>query len=287
MADVEYLSAKHYLAKPAPRLLDIGSQCLYHVVPATVRRFMRKHGGVAFTPQVASEVERISYHSTPRPDERTTYLSELLDLTSIEYISFDVCPALKTEIFDLNVQALPQHYQGYFDVILNCGTTEHVINQMNCLRVMHDALAVEGVMLHQVPTSGYTEHGYFCYHEAFFRDFANANGYVIDDLWYSRLGGEDAALVSVEVRNPHAPLLPTTPETVATGPSLNINVVLRKTRATPMQLPLELATAHAAPVLADAPTEHRPPAPTNCRDIPGTVLLGEVLFRVRRRLGLG
>lgn len=111
---------------------------------------------------------------------------------------------------------------------------------------------------------------------------------MIDDLWYARLGGGDAALTSVELRDPLAPQTPTPPETVAIGPSLNINVVLRKTRAAPMRVPLELATAHAAPALADVQPEHAPaaPAPVTCRDIPGWVLLGELLFRVRRRLHL-
>src|SRR5205823_271847 len=97
---------------------------------------------------------------------------EVTDLTSIEYNSFDVCPALKTEILDLNFESTPSKYHGYYDIVLNSGTTEHILNQWNCFEVMHDATRVGGVIYCQLPATGYLDHGYFTYTPLFFRDLA-------------------------------------------------------------------------------------------------------------------
>jgi hypothetical protein len=59
-------------------------------------------------------------------------LSEITDLTNIEYDSIDVCPGLRnTEILDLNFDPLPKRMRDRYDVVFNFGTTEHIFNQWN------------------------------------------------------------------------------------------------------------------------------------------------------------
>lgn len=227
MQDVEYLSARGCLDDPGTRVLDIGSQCVLGATKAAILSFVAKHGAKIDSQALDKEAERVAYFSTPRPGERTSYLSELFAVTPITYRSYDVCAALETTIFDLNRDAVPRADQKQFDVVLNCGTTEHVVNQLNCFRVMHDTTKVGGWMLHQLPASGYAEHGYFCYHELFFRDVAAANAYEIADLWFSMSGQR--------IKRPDD----------APGRDVNINVLMRKTKDAPFSLWLELATAHS------------------------------------------
>ena len=68
---------------------------------------------------------------------------------------------------------------GHYDVVFNFGTTEHIFNQWNCFEFMHDAAKVGRVCSHQLPASGYLDHGYYCYTPLFFREMAQANGYVV------------------------------------------------------------------------------------------------------------
>ena len=75
---LEYLSNKGYL-RPNCAILDIGSQCLYHAEPASIKKFVEKYGRITDPDVFEKEAERISYFSWPRPGERTSYLSELLD----------------------------------------------------------------------------------------------------------------------------------------------------------------------------------------------------------------
>jgi hypothetical protein len=91
-----------------------------------------------------------------------------------------------TTIFDLNTSAIPEAERGSFDLVLNCGTSEHVLNQYNVFNVMHDAVRVGGVMYHAIPMTGYLKHGYFTYTPIFMCDLARANQYEIVSLIFIR-----------------------------------------------------------------------------------------------------
>jgi hypothetical protein len=231
-------------------ILDIGSQNIFNVTPKAVIRFARKFGCTLDDATLEREAQRLSYFSTPRPGERTTYLSELIDIApNITYTSYDVCPALKTEIFDLNSERLPAHYRNHFDAVLNFGTTEHVINQMNSYEVMHDAVKVGGVIHHQVPSVGWLDHGYFTYHATFFDDLVNANKYELVDRWYTPERIMDLEAPNVDIRDAHAPQVPNSfthrKNLQLKVQCFNMNVVLRKVSDRPFRVGLELATSHA------------------------------------------
>lgn len=248
MAYLEYLSDRGHL-KRTSRILDIGSQNLYNVTVESFLAFTQKYGSSSGDAALTEAAKAVAYFSTPRPGERTTYLSELLDHTDIFYTSYDVCPALKTEIFDLNRERLPDHYNSYFDIVLNFGTTEHIFNQLNSYEVMHDALAAGGVVFHQVPSIAWTGHGYFSYHVTFFDDLAKANGYEVLDRWYSAAGISNPGAEAVEIRDERKPLA-TNDTDVAPLPEMltnyNLNIVLRKVHDAPFRVGLEIATSHSA-----------------------------------------
>jgi hypothetical protein len=316
MQDVEYLANRGYL-KSDSRILDIGSQNLHNVTPQKARRFVERYGQIPDEDLFTKEADRLTYYSQPRPNKRMTYLSELLDLTSIEYTSYDVCEALKTEIFDLNFENIPPKYRNYFDLILNCGTTEHILNQMNCMKVMHEALAVNGVAFHQLPSTGWDGHGYFCYHAELFKDLAKANGYEVLDLWYVPTGECWFDSLEVDVRDPMCPEEPHSANHDPNrrfAPSHNLNIVLRKRVDRPFSLTLELATSHAglsgdvidryaldqAERTKDGKKSVRPPIETTAledrpadsdlshhyRYVSGRTLMRECARRLGRRLGV-
>jgi hypothetical protein len=64
-----------------------------------------------------------------------------------------------------------------FDVVTNHGTTEHVFNQSNVFRLIHDLTKTGGLMIHVVPSSGYRRHGLFVYGELLFEELQLANNY--------------------------------------------------------------------------------------------------------------
>jgi len=64
---------------------------------------------------------------------------------------------------DLNRNILPEEHHGRYDVVTNHGTSEHILNQWNFFKTMHDAAAVGALMYHSVPFCGEFEHGIMHY----------------------------------------------------------------------------------------------------------------------------
>jgi hypothetical protein len=88
---------------------------------------------------------------------------------------------------DLNFDSVPAHLVGQHHLVTNFGTTEHVINQLNAFKVIHDLTAVGGIMIHELPAQGEINHAFFNYHPKFFERLAHSNGYDVlffDFRWH-------------------------------------------------------------------------------------------------------
>jgi hypothetical protein len=242
-----YLQRHGFLTPAKNKILDIGPQNVLFVREEQIREFLDRQGGAVIQGDALdSEIKRLIYFSTPRPGERTMLFSEITDLTNIEYNSVDVCPGLKTTILDLNFDPVPDEMLGHYDVVFNFGTTEHIFNQWNCFEFMHDASKVGGVIYHQLPASGYLDHGYYCYTPLFFREMAQANDYVIGQLAVTPAGESKIDAIGLSGKAGDSLLSPE----VHLGennriPALNIHVILRKTTDAPFRASLEIATAHS------------------------------------------
>lgn len=105
------------------------------------------------------------------------FLGDLLERVGFTYVALDIFSAPRTILFDLNRHAPGAALKGRFGLVMNLGTTEHVINQLNAFRVIHELCAKNGVMYHDLPSDGYFSHGFFRYDELFFRNLACSNEY--------------------------------------------------------------------------------------------------------------
>jgi hypothetical protein len=132
-------------------------------------------------------------------------------IVSIDYSGSD--NAIKV---DLN-----QHLDiiNEFDVCINCGTTEHIFNQYQAYKTIHDHTKVGGLMIHWHPTHGFNHinHGMFLIQPGLLQDMAHANNYSvklmamanaseiicidscwIDGLWLKdKLGDSDNYVLSI------------------------------------------------------------------------------------------
>lgn len=78
---------------------------------------------------------------------------------------------------DLNSDSVPSDLRGRFDLVVNSGTTEHVANQANAFKVMHDLAApAGGVNYHELP-AGAVDHGLISYTPNFFTLLQRQNDY--------------------------------------------------------------------------------------------------------------
>ena len=90
--------------------------------------------------------------------------------------------------FDLNFDQTSKEDKGAYCLAVNAGTTEHLIDQLNACRVMHDLTRTNGFILHVLPFTGGIDHGFFNYHPNFFEAQAHFNDYEILGLWVIAMG---------------------------------------------------------------------------------------------------
>lgn len=94
--------------------------------------------------------------------------SRFWDWLSCPYLAIDIDGSPQSLPLDLNFDEVPRKHRGRYQLVMNCGTTEHVGNQNQAMKVIHDLTAVGGVMIHTVPMQGFSNHGLINYTPKFF-----------------------------------------------------------------------------------------------------------------------
>jgi hypothetical protein len=249
LAEIDGLLRSQKLEPAGLRFLDIGCSNLYGGTPDEYERFLSSYGRFAPGAELREYSEMISLAATPHPiagGVNGAWLGELLERVGCEYTAYDIFQGYKTTIFDLNKSdVLPQH-RGYFDLVINCGTTEHVVNQVNSFRVIHDATRVEGLIYHALPMVGYMDHGYFNYNPRIFFDLAQANEYSILSYNISGPGAVESVYSKVVVPyNEHGVEDLAALKERWEGskiPNGGIQILLKKTGDRPFRVPFETTT---------------------------------------------
>lgn len=121
------------------------------------------------------------------------FLYDVFELTDTEYVCYEVDGKRPFTFFDLNYDSVAEADKGGFDLVLNYGTSEHVMNQLNFYQTMHDACNVGGCMIHAIPFTGLTNHGFFNTNPKFFINLAANNKYEVLDM-HVTVHPEDNAL---------------------------------------------------------------------------------------------
>jgi hypothetical protein len=96
-----------------------------------------------------------------------------------DYAAVDIDGSPGSIPLDLNYDRTPPETVGRYDLVTNFGTTEHIANQLNAFKVIHEMTAFNGLMTHQLPAQGMLNHGLFDYNFKFFWMLARSNGYKI------------------------------------------------------------------------------------------------------------
>jgi hypothetical protein len=105
-----------------------------------------------------------------------------------QYASIDIDGSPNSILLDLNYDVVPDWARQKFDVVTNFGTTEHVANQLNAFKIIHDLTAPGGIMIHAVPAQGLVNHGLLKYNPKWFWMLARSNDYRWLDFDYTSRG---------------------------------------------------------------------------------------------------
>jgi SAM-dependent methyltransferase len=93
-----------------------------------------------------------------------------------QYATIDLDTRHDAIPLDLNTDQVPERLRRQFDLVINTGTTEHVANQAQAFRIIHDLTRKGGVMFHEVP-AGSWNHGLVNYTPKFFLLLHKQNDY--------------------------------------------------------------------------------------------------------------
>lgn len=159
-------------------------------------------------------------------------LGSLLTACGFTYRALDIFEAENTILFDLNIHTPNVDLQERFDLVTNFGTTEHVINQYQSLRTMHELARPGGLIYHDLPFAGYHNHGYFSYNPLLFHHLAIANGYEVILQHYSKGSATPTPAFMTENGYPDTSYI-----------DCGIEFILRKTSSEPFRMPLETSTS--------------------------------------------
>ena len=238
-------------------VLDIGSSNLYSATPEGLRHFLSQYDSVEVGDY--EFIERLAKGSKYGPDgvANESFVGELLEQAGMRYLSFDIADGYKTQIFDLNRDVLEERLHGAFDTVINSGTTEHVLNQLNAFRVVHDAVKRDGHMVHVLPCVGYVDHGFFTYTPRVFFDIAGYNDYELVCFEYQGPNqGKDLYSIVRDYKS-NFPRLSATLEAANTAltsfraPDIAAFVVFRKKRDARFCTPMEISTSVGQVTLTD------------------------------------
>jgi tetratricopeptide (TPR) repeat protein len=248
---LEKLRTRGVFGDGGARVLDIGSSNLYLAEPGQVSDFVgRFTTGVngADLPAFAERLAKGSAYDPIKGGINQAYVGELIERCGMQYLAFDIFQGYGTEILDLNVAALPEKYRGQFDAVINSGTTEHVLNQYNSFKTIHEATRVGGCMVHALPATGFTDHGYFTYTGRMFFDLASYNGYEIVDFYYDGPAGTDDLYQSTRSYAKSIEHLGKALEQARPAgiPNYSLVVILRKVHDAPFKACLETSTTVGA-----------------------------------------
>jgi len=96
-----------------------------------------------------------------------------------DYAAIDIDGSPGSIPLDLNYDSVSKDELGRYQLVTNFGTTEHVANQLNAFKVIHDLVRHGGVMIHHLPMQGMLNHGLVNYNPKFFWMLGRSNGYRI------------------------------------------------------------------------------------------------------------
>lgn len=66
---------------------------------------------------------------------------------------------------------------GPFDLVTDCGTGEHIFDQAQVWRTLHELTKPGGYIVFDRPAQGYDKHCYYLVNECLYQDIAEANHY--------------------------------------------------------------------------------------------------------------
>ena len=135
----------------------------------------------AFGRPIPSAKERATYVNTSGTGSAAS--RDLHESLGFQYDCVDIDGNFGSLTLDINFDSVPLQSRGRYGLTTNHGTTEHVLDQRNAFKMIHDFTKAGGLMLHALPFTVHLEHGFFNYQPNLFDALARYNSYQTLGTW--------------------------------------------------------------------------------------------------------
>jgi hypothetical protein len=179
------------LLRPRASVIEIGAQQLANSFLEARSDIQRvgKLFGVEHPPDLPPpQSTHIAHGSSEHLSETAPLARNFWQWLGFDYAAIDIDGSPGSVPLDLNFDSVPHEFCGRFALVTNFGTTEHIANQLNAFKAIHDLTALGGIMVHELPAQGYFNHGFFNYNPKFFWMLARSNGYDWIEMDYDQGG---------------------------------------------------------------------------------------------------
>lgn len=179
-------SLRHCLP-PSPTVVEFGNQGL--TVDTPTLETIIQHYAEKPAPNVdLRELERLKRLSPQTRVPETASFYKALGFQS--YTAIDINSKFGSLLMDLNLD-LHRDYQftSTYDLVTNNGTGEHLFNQYQVFKNMHDLANVDGLMVHIMPFVNWINHGFFSFHPILYADLAAVNDYEVVRMTFANRWG--------------------------------------------------------------------------------------------------
>lgn len=161
----------------------------------------------------------------------------LWEALGFKYSALDFDGHRDSIAIDLNRDLVPSNLKGAFDLAVNTGTTEHVANQDNAFRVIHDLIRPGGIQVHELPAQGMMTHGLFNYNLKFFWHLCRENDY---EVIYLKICSHEAAPIPDDIFASNIRFGGGQYVSITEIPNFTIRAALRKTSDAAFVTPLDI-----------------------------------------------
>lgn len=161
-------------------VIDIGAQQLsnsFLAARSNLERLGRLFGITRPLPLPAPVASYVTHGDLEHQPANAPPARDFWKWLGFDHASIDIVGGPFGIAIDLNHDGVPKGARGKYDLVTNFGTTEHIANQLNAFKVIHDLTAVNGVMVHNVPSQGMLNHGLVNYTPKLFWILARDNRY--------------------------------------------------------------------------------------------------------------
>lgn len=183
------------------KILQMGKQDIY--LTWEDLQHVARHMGYPLRPLMERQIQ-LNQKDWCIPRKMITDTTFFRALGFSEVVSMDYSAAEGADhIWDANNPVPREHYEKY-DVVFDGGTYEHVFNGPNFLLNVCLMSAVGGRIIHETPSSGVIDHGFYSIQPTLYFDYYQANSFEINKLCVIR-SDKDTMLSTTMEQIPYTP----------------------------------------------------------------------------------